>query len=128
MFSHMLIEPSLNHLPRPQQESWQEPTHLYHAQQSSWVPPSSFKLRTPPMGRHNRRSLVVTKSQGDAPGQEKENPRGQMEQRAQAVSRLKLLNAPSKGQEQVRKKVPFISQGTPVSGMLWYNMQGWLTE
>uniref|UniRef100_A0A3Q2YMV0 Pleckstrin homology domain containing, family N member 1 n=1 Tax=Hippocampus comes TaxID=109280 RepID=A0A3Q2YMV0_HIPCM len=70
------------------------------AQQSSWVPPSSFKLRTPPMGRHNRRSLVVTKSQGDAPGREKESPRGQVEQRAEAVSRLKLLNAPSKGQEQ----------------------------
>ncbi|XP_019718487.1 uncharacterized protein plekhn1 [Hippocampus comes] len=81
-------------------ESWQEPTHLYQAQQSSWVPPSSFKLRTPPMGRHNRRSLVVTKSQGDAPGREKESPRGQVEQRAEAVSRLKLLNAPSKGQEQ----------------------------
>ncbi|XP_061528705.1 probable pleckstrin homology domain-containing family N member 1 [Phycodurus eques] len=81
-------------------ESWELPTHLYHHQQSSQVASSSFKLRTPPMGRHSRRSLVLTNSQGPALGLEAESPQSQVEQRAEAVSRLKLLTAPSKGQEQ----------------------------
>ncbi|XP_077371101.1 uncharacterized protein plekhn1 isoform X2 [Festucalex cinctus] len=81
-------------------EGWQEPIHPYHHQQSSCGPPSSFKLCTPPMGRHSQRSLVMTNSQGHAPGLETENPQSQVVERAEAVSRLKLLTAPSKRQEQ----------------------------
>nr|XP_061802286.1 pleckstrin homology domain-containing family N member 1-like [Nerophis lumbriciformis] len=89
---------------RPVVSGWQEPSHLYHYQQNSRVPHTSFKLCTPPMGRNSRRR----------------SPQNQAEQRAEAVSRLKLLNAPSKGQDQVRMTLPLISQGTPVSGMPWY--------
>ncbi|XP_061657621.1 probable pleckstrin homology domain-containing family N member 1 isoform X2 [Syngnathoides biaculeatus] len=81
-------------------DSWQEPTNLHHHEQSSRVASSSFKLCTPPMGRHSRRSQVLNHSQGHALDLELESPQGQVERRAEAVSRLKLLTAPSKGQEQ----------------------------
>lgn len=102
-----------------QQQSWQEPAqHHHHHQQSSQLLPSSFQLRTPPMGRHCRRSLVLTNSQGQALGLEMETPQSHAEQRAEAVSRLKLLPAPGQVQEQVRDTEILISQDTPVSGML----------
>lgn len=86
-------------------QSWQEPIqhhHHHHQQQAPQLLPSSFQLRTPPMGRRYRRSLVLTNSQGQALGLEMESPQGQAEQRAEAVSRLKLLAAPGQVQEQVR--------------------------
>lgn len=54
------------------------------------------------MGKRNRRSLVLTNSRGDALGPETESHQRQAEQRAEAVSRLKLLPVPGRLQEQVR--------------------------
>ncbi|KAG7227090.1 hypothetical protein INR49_022437 [Caranx melampygus] len=74
--------------------------HHHHQQQEApQLLPSSFQLRTPPMGRRYRRSLVLTNSQGQA--LEMESPQSQAEQRAEAVSRLKLLAAPCQVQEQM---------------------------
>ncbi|XP_054654270.1 probable pleckstrin homology domain-containing family N member 1 isoform X2 [Dunckerocampus dactyliophorus] len=78
-------------------ESWPEPTPLFHHQQGPWLPPSDFQLHSPPLHRSSRRSLVLTNSQGQALGLDMET---QADQRAEAVSRLKLLSAPSKGHEQ----------------------------
>ncbi|XP_035864243.1 probable pleckstrin homology domain-containing family N member 1 isoform X1 [Sander lucioperca] len=89
---------------RPVQQSWQEPIehhHHPHQEQGPQLLPSSFQLRTPPMGRRCRRSLVLTNSQGQALGLEVETPQSQAEQRAEAVSRLKLLPAPGQVQEQI---------------------------
>nr|XP_033485311.1 probable pleckstrin homology domain-containing family N member 1 isoform X3 [Epinephelus lanceolatus] len=88
---------------RPVQHSWQEPIqqHHHHYQQPNQLLPSSFQLRTPPSGRRCRRSLVLTNSQGKALGMELEIPQSQEEQRAEAVSRLKLLPVPGQGQEQI---------------------------
>ncbi|XP_077580138.1 uncharacterized protein plekhn1 [Stigmatopora nigra] len=80
-------------------ENWQDPNGLYHHQnhqnhhhQNSRVHHSSLKLCTPPVGRNIRKNPVPTSSPGHA-------PQTQMEQRAQAVSRLKILTAPPKAQE-----------------------------
>ncbi|XP_029910618.1 probable pleckstrin homology domain-containing family N member 1 [Myripristis murdjan] len=72
-------------------QNWHVPT-----QQHQQPLPSSFQLRTPPMGRRCRRSLVLTNSQGQTLGleMEMETHQSQAEQRAEAVSRLKLLQAP----------------------------------
>ncbi|XP_069545084.1 probable pleckstrin homology domain-containing family N member 1 isoform X1 [Brachyistius frenatus] len=86
---------------RPVQQSWHEPIHHRHHQQDTRVLPSSFQLRTPPMGRRCRRSLVLTNSHGHALGLEVETPQSQAEQRAEAVSRLKLLPVPGQVQEQI---------------------------
>ncbi|XP_071369938.1 pleckstrin homology domain-containing family N member 1 isoform X1 [Centroberyx affinis] len=83
------------------QQSWQAPMQQQHQQHhQQQLLPSSFQLRTPPMGRRCRRSLVLTNSQGHALGPEMDSHQSQMEQRAEAVSRLKLLPAPSPVQEQ----------------------------
>uniref|UniRef100_A0A672ZXJ9 PH domain-containing protein n=1 Tax=Sphaeramia orbicularis TaxID=375764 RepID=A0A672ZXJ9_9TELE len=86
---------------RPVHQSWQEPVHHHQPPQ---LLPSSFQLRTPPMGRRCRRSLVLTNSQGHALGLE--TPQSQAEQRAEAVSRLKLLPMPGQvySSHQVRTK------------------------
>ncbi|XP_056279259.1 pleckstrin homology domain-containing family N member 1 isoform X2 [Pseudoliparis swirei] len=92
---------------RPVQQSWQEPIHHHQQQQQQQqqqgaeLLPSSFQLQTPPMGRHCRRSLVLTNSQGQALSLEMEGAQSQAEQRAEAVSRLKLLPAPGQVQEQI---------------------------
>ncbi|XP_074538034.1 uncharacterized protein plekhn1 isoform X2 [Halichoeres trimaculatus] len=84
---------------RPMQ-SWQEPLqHHYH--QGPQFMSSPFQLSTPPMGRRCRRSLVLINSQGPALGLEMESPQRQVEQRAEAVSRLKLLPVPGQVQEQI---------------------------
>ncbi|KAI9530883.1 hypothetical protein NQZ68_000374 [Dissostichus eleginoides] len=85
---------------RPVQQSWQEPIQHHHHQQGPQLLPSSFQLHTPPMGRRCRRSLILTNSQGQALGLEMETPQSQAEQRAEAVSRLKLLPVPSQVQEE----------------------------
>ncbi|KAM7404573.1 hypothetical protein PAMP_011910 [Pampus punctatissimus] len=82
-------------------QSWQEPIHQHHHQQAPQLLPSSFQLCTPPLGRRCRRSLVLTNSKGQALGLEMEAPQSQAEQRAEAVSRLKLLPAPVQVQEQI---------------------------
>ncbi|XP_034550967.1 probable pleckstrin homology domain-containing family N member 1 [Notolabrus celidotus] len=85
---------------RPVQPSWQEPMqHHYH--QSPQFMSSPFQLSTPPMGKRCRRSLVLINSQGHTLGLETENPHRHSEQRAEAVSRLKLLPVPSQVQEQI---------------------------
>uniref|UniRef100_A0A8C7K179 Pleckstrin homology domain containing, family N member 1 n=1 Tax=Oncorhynchus kisutch TaxID=8019 RepID=A0A8C7K179_ONCKI len=58
-------------------------------QQDPHLLPSSFQLRTPPLGKRCRRSLVLIQGQG----LEMEGPQGP-DQRAKAVSRLRLLPAP----------------------------------
>ncbi|KAK7878575.1 hypothetical protein WMY93_030411 [Mugilogobius chulae] len=86
----------------PVDETWQEPMHHHHYyhQQLPQLGPSSFQLRTPPLGRRCRRSLVLTNPQGHTLGLEMEAPQSQAERRAEAVSRLKLLPMPSQVQEQ----------------------------
>uniref|UniRef100_A0A8C4IAD6 Pleckstrin homology domain containing, family N member 1 n=1 Tax=Dicentrarchus labrax TaxID=13489 RepID=A0A8C4IAD6_DICLA len=72
------------------------PVQQHHHQQQHQGPqllPSTFQLRTPPFGKRCRRSLVLTNSQGQALGLEMETPQSQADQRAEAVSRLKLLPA-----------------------------------
>lgn len=61
---------------------------------------------------------MLTNSKGQALAQEVDVPRSREEQRAEAVSRLKLLPLPGQQQEQVRNKDALVSQDTPVSGML----------
>uniref|UniRef100_A0A674ABV7 Pleckstrin homology domain containing, family N member 1 n=1 Tax=Salmo trutta TaxID=8032 RepID=A0A674ABV7_SALTR len=58
-------------------------------QQDPHLLPSSFQLRTPPLGKRCQRSLVLTQGQG----LEMEGPQGP-DQKAKAVSRLRLLPAP----------------------------------
>ncbi|XP_029291901.1 pleckstrin homology domain-containing family N member 1 isoform X2 [Cottoperca gobio] len=82
-------------------QSWQEANQRHHHQQVPQLLPSSFQLCTPPMGRRCRRSLILTNSQGQALGLEMETPQSQAEQRAEAVSRLKLLPTPGQMQEQI---------------------------
>ncbi|XP_061910259.1 probable pleckstrin homology domain-containing family N member 1 isoform X1 [Entelurus aequoreus] len=86
-------------------ESWPEPTPLFHHQQGPWLPTTNFQLRTPPMGRHSRRNLLQANSQVQALGSDMGT---QADQRAEAVSRLKLLTAPSKGQEQAHLGSNFV--------------------
>lgn len=62
---------------------------------------------------------MLTNSKGQALGQEVDIPQSHEEQRAEAVSRLKLLPMPGQQQEQVRNKDALVSQETLVSGMLW---------
>lgn len=61
---------------------------------------------------------MLTNSKGQALGQEVDIPPSHEEQRAEAVSRLKLLPMPGQQQEQVRNKDAFVSQDALVSGML----------
>ncbi|KAM6924760.1 LOW QUALITY PROTEIN: uncharacterized protein plekhn1 [Xenentodon cancila] len=89
------------------QQSWHEPILHQQYHQDSQLLPSSFQLCTPPLGKRCRRSLVLTNSQGQALGLEMEAPQSQAEQRAEAVSRLKLLPVPSQVQEQ--KHLPLSS-------------------
>lgn len=85
-------------------QSWQVPAQRHHHHnhyQDLPLLPANFQLRTPPMGRRCRRSLVLTNSKGQALGQELDIPPSHEEQRAEAVSRLKLLPMPGQQQEQV---------------------------
>lgn len=79
---------------------WRVPQHHPHQQDQQLLPPS-FQLCTPPLGKRSRRSLVLNNSRGDALGPETESHQRQAEQRAEAVSRLKLLPLPGRLQEQV---------------------------
>ncbi|KAM9786266.1 uncharacterized protein plekhn1 [Neosynchiropus ocellatus] len=79
---------------QPMDTWWQQPP------QHQQLLPSSFQLCTPPMGRRCRRSLVLTNGRGQALSLEMD-PQMQAEQRAEAVSRLKLLPTPAKMQEQI---------------------------
>lgn len=72
---------------------WRVPQPHPHQQDQQLLPPS-FQLCTPPLGKRNRRSLVLTNSRGVALGPETESHQRQAEQRAEAVSRLKLLPLP----------------------------------
>uniref|UniRef100_A0A3Q2QHT2 Pleckstrin homology domain containing, family N member 1 n=1 Tax=Fundulus heteroclitus TaxID=8078 RepID=A0A3Q2QHT2_FUNHE len=83
----------------PAQQRWKEPIQHHH--QETHLLPSSFQLRTPPLGRRTRRSLVLANTQAQAPGLDVETPQSQAEQRAEAVARLKLLPMPSQVQEQM---------------------------
>lgn len=65
-----------------------EPIKKNHHHQNPQLLPSSFKLQTPPMGRRGQKNL--------------ETPQNQAEQRAEAVSKLKLLPTPGQVREQVR--------------------------
>ncbi|XP_041861023.1 probable pleckstrin homology domain-containing family N member 1 isoform X2 [Melanotaenia boesemani] len=78
-------------------KSWHEPHQQRHHHQDSQLPPYSFQLRTPPLGRRCRRSLVLTNSLS----LNMETPQSQADQRVEAVSRLKLLPVPSQVQEQM---------------------------
>ncbi|KAM6982464.1 uncharacterized protein plekhn1 isoform 2-T2 [Tautogolabrus adspersus] len=77
-------------------QSWQEPIQ-HHPLLGPQLMSSPFQLSTPPMGRRCRRSLVLINSQG----LDTENPQRQVEQRAEAVSRLKLLPVPGQVLEQI---------------------------
>ncbi|KAG7273831.1 hypothetical protein CRUP_011123, partial [Coryphaenoides rupestris] len=88
------------------QSSWQGSVQSAgHLQQTPAPLPNPFQLCTPPLGKRCRRSLVLTNPQGHALGLELEpapatRPPGPgptapgLQQRAEAVSRLKLLTAP----------------------------------
>ncbi|MED6292416.1 hypothetical protein CHARACLAT_000042 [Characodon lateralis] len=84
---------------RPVKQSWNEPIQHHH--QDAHLLPSSFQLRTPPMGRRSGRSMVLANTQAQIPFRDMETPQSQAEQRAEAVSRLKLLPMPSQVQEQI---------------------------
>ncbi|KAK2851282.1 hypothetical protein Q5P01_007558 [Channa striata] len=99
---------------RPVLQSWQEQIEHHHHQEDPQLPPSYFQLRTPPMSRRCRRSLVLTNSQGHAMGLEMDTPESQAEQRAEAVSRLKLLPMPGQVHEQM---LPPMSSARNVSQM-----------
>lgn len=94
MFSLLLIPVLISAVP------WRVPQQ-HPPQQEQQLLPQSFQLCTPPLGKRNRRSLVLTNSRGDALGPETESHQRQAEQRAEAVSRLKLLPAPGRLLEQV---------------------------
>ncbi|MEQ2254362.1 hypothetical protein ILYODFUR_002968 [Ilyodon furcidens] len=53
------------------------------------------------MGRRSGRSMVLANTQAQIPFRDMEMPQSQAEQRAEAVSRLKLLPMPSQVQEQI---------------------------
>ncbi|KAM3872585.1 uncharacterized protein plekhn1 [Diretmus argenteus] len=89
---------------RTVQQTWQQQQQQHYQQN---LP--CFQLRTPPMGKRSRRSLVLTNVQEHAVGLEMESHHSQAEQRAEAVSRLKLLPAPSPVAEQ---------RGVPLSSMM----------
>lgn len=57
---------------------------------------------------------MLTNSKGQFLGQEMDIPQSHEEQRAEAVSRLKLLPMPGQQQEQVRNKDALVSQDTLV--------------
>lgn len=57
---------------------------------------------------------MLTNSKGQFLGQEVDIPQSHEEQRAEAVSRLKLLPMPGQQQEQVRNKDALVSQDAPV--------------
>ncbi|KAG7520087.1 hypothetical protein JOB18_022713 [Solea senegalensis] len=84
-------------------QRWQEPIQQHHRQlqEPPQLLPSSFQLHTPPMGKRCRRSLVLTNSQGETVTLDMETGQSQAEQRAEAVSRLKLLPMPSQMQEEI---------------------------
>uniref|UniRef100_A0A3Q0R7I1 Pleckstrin homology domain containing, family N member 1 n=1 Tax=Amphilophus citrinellus TaxID=61819 RepID=A0A3Q0R7I1_AMPCI len=86
--------------------------HQHHQQEPQFLP-SSFQLHDPPMGRRCRRSLVLTNSQGQSQDLEIDTPESQAQQRAEAVSRLKLLPAPSQVQEQVRGRHSYLEPAEP---------------
>nr|XP_015823163.2 probable pleckstrin homology domain-containing family N member 1 [Nothobranchius furzeri] len=86
---------------RPLHQSWNEPMQHRPHHQDTQLLPSSFKLQTPPLGRRCRRSLVLTNSHAKAPGPDPESSQSQPGQRAEAVSRLKLLPVPGQVQEQI---------------------------
>ncbi|XP_065817635.1 pleckstrin homology domain-containing family N member 1 isoform X2 [Labrus bergylta] len=81
-------------------QSWQEPIQ-HHPHLGPQLMSSPFQLSTPPMGRRCRRSLVLINSQSEALGLDTETPQRQAEQRAEAVSRLKLLPVPGQVLEQI---------------------------
>ncbi|MEQ2193328.1 hypothetical protein XENOCAPTIV_007937, partial [Xenoophorus captivus] len=101
----------------PQHSSYLQPTESspfsqlystpYSALQRSsqqWLEKAPLiKLRTPPMGRRSGRSMVLANTQAQIPFRDMETPQSQAVQRAEAVSRLKLLPMPSQVQEQVRE-------------------------
>uniref|UniRef100_A0A3Q3G4T9 Pleckstrin homology domain containing, family N member 1 n=1 Tax=Labrus bergylta TaxID=56723 RepID=A0A3Q3G4T9_9LABR len=91
------------------QQSWQEPIQ-HHPHLGPQLMSSPFQLSTPPMGRRCRRSLVLINSQSEALGLDTETPQRQAEQRAEAVSRLKLLPVPGQVLEQVRNTEILVSQ------------------
>ncbi|KAK0150951.1 Pleckstrin y domain-containing family N member 1 [Merluccius polli] len=107
--------------PTHAQPSWHGSVQSGHHQQNPAVLPSSFQLCTPPLGKRCRRSLVLTNSQGRTLGLELEPAhRPSQQQRAEAVSRLKLLTAPCPPvQEQVRSQVRTPSQYK--TNRLYYN-------
>ncbi|XP_008411565.1 pleckstrin homology domain-containing family N member 1 isoform X1 [Poecilia reticulata] len=84
---------------RPVQKSWNKP--IQHNHQDAHLLPSSFQLRTPPMGRRAGRNLVLANTQAQVSGLDVEMPQSQAEQRAEAVSRLKLLPMPGHVHEQM---------------------------
>lgn len=85
-----------------QQKSWNKP--IQHNHQDAHLLPSSFQLRTPPMGRRTGRNLALANTQAQVSGLHVEMPQSQAEQRAEAVSKLKLLPMPGHVQEQVRQE------------------------
>lgn len=70
---------------------------------------------------------MLTNSKGQALGQEVDILQNHEEQRAEAVSRLKLLPMPDQLQEQVRNKDALVSQDALVSGMLSGKVSGYCT-
>ncbi|XP_067095326.1 pleckstrin homology domain-containing family N member 1 isoform X3 [Osmerus mordax] len=105
------------HSSRPAQQGWLGSQQHPHHQQTPQMLPSSFQLRTPPLGRRCRGSLVLPQDQGQDQGQRLDQRLGQSQDqgqgqrlgqglgmealysqvnhRADAVSRLKLLPAPN---------------------------------
>ncbi|CAI5647271.1 unnamed protein product [Oreochromis niloticus] len=86
---------------RPVPRLWQELNQQQYHHQEPQMLPSSFQLHDPPMGGRGRRSLVLTNSQAHALDLEMDTPENQAQQRAEAVSRLKLLPVPGQMQEQI---------------------------
>uniref|UniRef100_A0A8C6UAT8 Pleckstrin homology domain containing, family N member 1 n=1 Tax=Neogobius melanostomus TaxID=47308 RepID=A0A8C6UAT8_9GOBI len=97
------------------------PEPVPHYQQPPQLVPSSFQLRTPPLGRRCRRSLVLTSPQGHDLDLEMETPQSQAERRAAAVARLKLLPMPSQVQEQVRNRHSYLEPTDPDDQELDYD-------
>ncbi|XP_068604264.1 probable pleckstrin homology domain-containing family N member 1 [Brachionichthys hirsutus] len=83
------------------EQTWQEPIQRHQHQQGPPLQHRPLQLCTPPMGKRSRRSLILTNPQGQGPLRERQNPEGQAELRAEAVSRLRLLPTPGQLQEQI---------------------------